>query len=216
MASTEDRGSERTKLNLTFKWVAAGLNRAIKGIRFAADEEGFMWGQPVILAGANSTNDEVVVNDIEKANSDTISSNQVGILTRSINYVMRPGTPYLFERLRTPTLFKQVTVTASGNGTIWTAVAAKNIRVMGGVITVSKDAACAGALYVTVGDATGSIIFGATISLGALVATGQVTVIPFNFPGNGFIAPVNTAIYSNLSGACTSGNITFSVWGCEE
>jgi len=217
MSSTQDQGSEKTKINLPFQWNTAGLNRSIKSIRFVADDDGAIWGYPVIIAGANSSNNELVVSDIEKANSDTISSNQVGILTRSLNYLIKPGATYAIERQRTPTIFANASaITGAGDNIVWNPAAGKRFRLMGFTVIVSKEAACAGAFYISVKD-QGTAFYRLTVSTAALVAIGQPIQFTYNFPGNGYLSTAeDNNLILDLNGALTAGSVSINYWGCEE
>ena len=102
----------------------------------------------------------------------------------------------------------------TNSGGIWTPANGKSVRLFGGVITVSKEAACAGAEYLNLA-ATETIVY-VQLSNAALVATGNVVVIPFTIPGNGYLCPKNTALTLYFNGALTAGAVACSVWGWEE
>ena len=216
MSSIEDRAPVPVKLDKPLDWFAAGLNQQAKAIRFAEDENGNLWGFPAWLVGVNYAKTFIRVNTIEKANVDNVEEDQTGILTRSTNYVFKFDSK-TWERQRTPTTFKTLADQTASGGVVWTPAGGKKYRLMGGVISLSKEAACAGMEYLTLADQGGTQILLIQISHVALVATGVVTLIPFSLPGNGYLSPTadNTLIVG-LNGALTAGSYAACVWGTEE
>jgi hypothetical protein len=123
----------------------------------------------------------------------------------------------LGEVQRTPTCFKSLPATAAGTTAIWTPPSAKKFRLMGGILTLSKEAACAANFLINFLDNAVDMKLYFTISTGALVAIGNVVLIPFSFPGNGYLSVLaGNALNVNLSGALTAGNLYVTVWGTEE
>lgn len=122
------------------------------------------------------------------------------------------------EYQRTPTIFKSGTGLTAASGAAWTPTAGKKFRLLGGLLTLSKDAAAAGTTFMTLQDAAGTYPLVSQISGGALVAPGRVTVCPFTIVGNGYLsAAANNVLNWGLSGAAlTTGAFAFVVWGTEE
>ena len=116
----------------------------------------------------------------------------------------------------TPTKFAYLNnINAAGSAPIWTPAAGKHFRLLGGIITLSKDAACAGAF--TIGLTENTIIMRFDISSAALVATGNVIVIPFAFPANGYLCAITgQALNIQPSAILTAGYVSIVVWGTEE
>lgn len=134
-------------------------------------------------------------------------------------------TPQLFngtntDMQRTPTTFKTVTATASGNTLLWDPAAAKKFRLMGYIIMVTGFAASATPLIdITFQDDTTDMGIGTSLSVpvasatvgGVLLNTGQVQL------GNGKLSAVaNNNLNINLSAALTAGVVRVTVWGTEE
>jgi hypothetical protein len=122
------------------------------------------------------------------------------------------------EVQRTPNQFRNGLATAAGYSALWNPTAGKKFRLLGGVLTLSKEAACAGAFTFSICDsATTAQIVVVGVSTAALVAMGQVVVIPFTISANGYLSLViNNVLQMSLSGALTAGQVTCSVWGTEE
>ena len=115
-----------------------------------------------------------------------------------------------------PNTFKGNTTAAAGSTTIWTPTTGTKFRLMGGLITITKDAAAAAAFNVTFLDGAAAI-FKISISGAALVATGNVIVIPFSFPSNGYLSLAADNLFTMfLSSALTAGELSISCWGTEE
>lgn len=123
------------------------------------------------------------------------------------------GTP---EVQRTPTIWK-CQIGATGSTTVWTPAAGKKYRLMGWYITISKEAACAGAFQIALQDSAGTWLFRSEISNAALVATGQVEEFSMQLNGNGYISPTaNNTLTFYATGSLTAGVCTATVWGTEE
>jgi len=121
-----------------------------------------------------------------------------------------------FEVQRTPTVHKYVTTASAGSTALWTPNAGKRVRILGGIISISKEAACAGAENVAISDVA-AVIVKIDLSAAALVATGNVIIASFTLPGNGYLcALADTSVNVVLNGALTAGTAGVTVWGCEE
>jgi len=212
--STEDKGSAKTLFNFPFYWREAGLNRSVKGIRFVEDGEGNIFGMPVINVGANASQNEIWMNSMARLNEDTVDQYQTGILVRGANYVYN-NVSTAWERQRTPVVYKYNS-NLTALSVIWTPTAGKKFRMLGGIITLAKETACAGGLIMQLKDEA-TLFMEFQISVAALVATGQVIQIPITFPGNGYLSTtVNNHLYLGPSAALTAGGFGMSVWGTEE
>ena len=121
------------------------------------------------------------------------------------------------ELLRTPNIWKtSSSITSSGANAAWTPTAGKKFRLLGYNITVSKEAACAGAFVLSIQDnATTFKVL--QLSNAALVATGQVEFFTENMGPNGYFSTtVNNVLNLTLSGALTAGACAISTHGTEE
>ena len=219
MASTDDKGSEKTLFDMPFYWREAGLNRATKNIRFVGDGEGGIWAYPTLLVGVNPARTEIRVNSIGKANTDALDPEQTGITVRNVNYVYNRALD-TFERLRTPGFFKEgVADAGAGSYDVWTPTAGKKFRLMGGVVTVACGLAAAGKLTIDIQEETlGStgIKFRTYAPIAASI-TGVANVIPFNLPGNGYLSTtVSKKLQLVTDVAITAGWVGIAVWGTEE
>lgn len=139
-----------------------------------------------------------------------------GVVALTENLLFNPDTNQM-EAQRTPTAMKYLDSCTTTGNPIWTPPANKRFRLMGGIITLSKEAACAGALLISLADVGTGNIAAFQVSNAALVATGQVLQISFQLPGNGYLSKIVGAALNNVfSGALTAGACSFTVWGTEE
>jgi len=215
MSSTDDKGAEKTLIDMPFHWKESGLNVATKNIRFVSDGEGGIWAYPTIITGANPDNNEVRVNDIGKANSDTVLTSQIGILVRSADYVIKPGAIDYFERVRTPSIFKSVTnITNTAN--IWDPAAGKRIRLMGLTICSAGAAkVAAGMLTLNINDGTNTLFHGVYLPAAASAPSG-FSFASYDFRPNGWLLVVDATLVATFSVPLTVGEFTFTAWGTEE
>lgn len=125
------------------------------------------------------------------------------------------------DSLRTPTTFKTVTATSSGNNAVWTPTSGKKFRLMGYAIYAPDDvqAGSAGDIDVTFQDGSTPIGLGFTFWAPDNTSTsnrhndssGAVQL------GNGYLSSAaNNVLNMNLSAAITLGKIRVTVWGTEE
>ena len=126
-----------------------------------------------------------------------------------------------YEIQRTPTKYKTALVTASGNTAIWTPSAGKKFRLLGYVAQVTGNSILGTAAVVDCdfreGNTSIGHAFSAFIPLLSLGSLGGAPPIPYNFPGNGYLATTADAVLNlNLSSALTGGGIRVSVFGTEE
>lgn len=183
-------------VNRALNWPSINLSEATKSVFFQTDDEGNIQAVAVIPIDPTGT---TIISGV-RANKwvyNNITNNS--------------------EIARTPTVWK----TGSGltsTTTIWTPAATAKIRVMGGFICLSKDAACAGAFAIGIYDAAAAAnVVNFQISNAALVATGQTQYFPFSFPENGYLQPVIGQVFQAvISAALTAGSFSVGLWGCEE
>lgn len=220
MSSNQDRAPKGRKiiLNKPINWPLWGLSEQVRAVRFVADEEGLIWGIPTVLSGTEFAGNQAVGDETNIAAvgsaPDHLSLSTHSLSVRSSTYVKHEVRDQL-EILKTPTVWKTVTCTAGAN-TIWDPAAGTRFRLMGGLITVSKDAATAAQEYITLLDGA-AVFMTFTISGAALVATGNVIVIPFSFPLNGYLSTTADNILGlTLATDFTAGNCNINVWGIEE
>jgi hypothetical protein len=120
------------------------------------------------------------------------------------------------EVQRTPTWFANVQTAAAGQTAIHTPAAGYKFRLLGAVITLSKEAACAGAFSFQLQDAAANFM-SYVISNAALVAIGNVVVVPIVLPSNGFLSGTTANVLNvNLSAALTAGLLSINAWGTDE
>jgi len=192
------------------------------------DEDGNIWAMPVILIDPTTGNTIVAGQGILLRSSSTPS-----IVARVAAHtpIQTLGTINALDvvslgmasdgvnwnPINTPLFFKSAQATAAGSTALWTPTAGKHFQLMGGVIMLSKEAACAGAEYVELLDAAASIGLRWDFSTAALVAMGQCVVIPFDLKPCGYYsAAANNVLNIKLNGALTAGNCSVSCWGVEQ
>lgn len=122
---------------------------------------------------------------------------------------------------RTPSVFKNITATASGDTAVWTPTTGKKFRLMGFAINVTANAAqsVAGVLNVVLRDATTPIGLGYSVFVpGAAGANFQDdSSMGFIQLGNGYLSTTtNNVLNINLSAALTSGVVQIVAIGTEE
>lgn len=221
---------KKTKMiiNRPLAWTSLNLSKEAKSLVFDVDEEGNLKAIPVILVDPTlafpATGTTARITDgLGSGTPATVCTPQLSalftggaLLCNAVDYVWNTLT-IQEEMVRTPVIFKTLlSATAAGSTAVWTPAGGKRFRLMGGSISLSKDAACAGAESIALLDNV-TTIAAWTISLGALVAIGAVTIIPFMFTQNGYLSTaINQTLNVSLNGALTAGNCSVSVWGTEE
>jgi len=177
------------------------------------------------LVGAEKMDKKVVVNKpidwqnswflSESSKSVYFEKDEDGNIKAMPVVIIDPGINPVAVGLRSATIWKTVQGLTNAGG-IWAPTAGTRWRLMGGIITISKESACASALWVALQDSSVNFAY-FQISNAALVATGQLIIIPFTFPGNGYLSSgVNNGLNLNFSAALTSGSAAVAVWGTEE
>lgn len=127
-----------------------------------------------------------------------------------------------FDRARTPTTFKTVAATASGDTALWTPTSGKKFRLMGLVVELSGNAQLGAAATFTIllRDATTATGLGFSASVGAAaISTSVPNLIESGviLLGNGILsAAANNVLNVNLSAALTAGVARVSAFGTEE
>jgi hypothetical protein len=230
----KDYGKEKTIVNKALDWAGTlFLSSSAKSIRFFKDSEGNLLGFPVVLLDPTNVGSKILgmgkvsIADPNAANSNARvfgdPENAIGVgafvslLTQAAQMLYNNTGTGTMEVQRTPVVFTtNGGFTAAGNTAFWTPAAGKKFRLLGGILTISKEAACAGAQYIMLLDAAGWIMR-FDISNAALVATGNVIVIPFNLPRNGYLSTAaNNVLNLKLNGAFTAGSCALVTWGTEE
>lgn len=127
-----------------------------------------------------------------------------------------------FDFLRTPTIFKQNTATASGSTALWTPAAGKKFRLMRYMITVPSNSV-AGAqadLVMSLLDGAGAIGVAHVCNIpvaAVLTAAPPLYVSGWIDLGNGILSALaNNVLNMNLSFALTGGQVNFLACGTEE
>ena len=123
--------------------------------------------------------------------------------------------------LRTPTIFKSVSATASGNTTVWTPASTKKFRLMRYCVMVTDNAtlAVAGVLTIKLQDSGTDLnqTHDLFVPSAALNTTGDLYVSPWIDLGNGILsATADNVLQINLSAALTAGNARVICCGVEE
>ena len=233
--STQDYGKGKVIVNKPIDWQnTLNLSEQVRSLRFARDKDGNIFAFPVVLFDPTGTSQNVLalgkvsVSDPNLPNANARcygnagagwSDATVGIVVHATPMLLKGPPGSNLEAQRTPNVFKTlVGVNAAGATAVWTPAAGKKFRLMSGNVTLTKDAACAGAEFITLSDgAEANRIRRFEISGAALVATGQVENFPFNLPGNGYLSSaINNVLNLTLNGALTAGLATANVEGTEE
>lgn len=125
-----------------------------------------------------------------------------------------------WDRLRTPTTFKTVTATASGDTALWTPAAGKKFRLMRYIVHVTGGAAMAsgGDLDIVLRDAASSLNLGHSLYVPASggTALGGFSSGWINLGNGPLSAAANNVLNVNLSAAITGGKVRVTCCGTEE
>jgi hypothetical protein len=127
-----------------------------------------------------------------------------------------------WSKPRTPTVFKTITATASGNTAVWTPGSGNKFRLLGYVISVTGDAslAAAGRLSISLADAATTLNFIHQVYLpvaapAAPLQQGFQVILPLGAFGV-LSAAANNVLNIQLSVALTSGLVNIIAYGTEE
>ena len=227
-----DYGVRKALVNAPIAWQDLRLSEQIHGLRFFRDADNNLVVIPTVLFDPTQTGSNVLpmgrvgisdpgalnsyarVNGLPGAGWSDATLGLVVHATEMLEKIV--GAARTLEAQRTPTLFKVASANAAGDNTVWTPAGGKKFRLLGFILTISKDAACAGAQHIDFYDGASRIMF-FDISSAALVATGNEIVIPINFGGNGYLSIAADNLFKvNLNGAFTTGMCTVNAWGTEE
>jgi hypothetical protein len=213
---TDEKPNSKLFFSIPIDWSTMQLTEQVRALRLARDDENLLKGQAIVIMGPDPSNSLMNVAQVGSIGNDLTRASDTALTTKAINYTWNQVSQHI-ERVRTPTSFKAVGGIASAGATaVWTPAGGKKFRVMGGLIALSKEAACAGAESIALKDSAATFLE-VDISNAALVATGQVEIIPFAYPGNGYLSTAaDNVLNVNLGGALTAGVLTVNVWGCEE
>lgn len=224
--------SKKIVINHPYNWTETDLSESVKTFYFEVDEDNNVKATPVLIFdptfNPTAIGEHIKAIDNNSSTVKNIGSSFIGLdifpngtvawalLTKSEIQLVNKATGY-DEAQRTPSVFKQVSGVTTGDNTVWDPGATKKVRLMGGIMGLSKDAACAGALVLQLVETGVSTILSFDISGAALVATGNEIVIPFNFPGNGYLfTSVATILALRFNAALTAGKGWCVAWGTEE
>ena len=225
----KDYAPNKAVVNATVQWPDLRLSEQIKHLRFFRDKDNNIVAMPVVMfdptqvglnvlpMGRVGISDPAAVNSYARVFGLPCCGwpeTTLGLVTHSTQMLQKGA---MLEAQRTPTIWRTLSAAVNAGATIiWNPPADRRFRLMGGILSLSKDAACAGAEYIGLRDDV-TDFFHIDISSGALVATGNVIVIPFAFPQNGFLsAAINNNLNLTLGGALTAGYASAQVWGTEE
>lgn len=152
------------------------------------------------------------------ASANTTGDGNSGASTAATLGMVYNGATY--DKPRTPTTFKTVQATASGNTALWTPTTGKKFRLMRFKVQITGNATLGGAAVLSVGlqDATTDIgvthdVYVPAAALNTMTGydSGWINL------GNGKIsAAANNVLNVNLSAAITAGNARVIVCGTEE
>jgi hypothetical protein len=125
-----------------------------------------------------------------------------------------------WSKLRTPTVFKTASATASGNTALWTPASGNKFRLMRFMVQITGNSTTASGAVVTVSfqdSASATNIAMDAFVPSASLGTGDDFISPWVDLGNGFLsAAANNVLNINLSSALTGGNVRVTVCGTEE
>lgn len=149
------------------------------------------------------------------ANSATGSS----IPANAFSMGMSDGTN--LQAIRTPSIFKSATATASGDTAVWTPSAGKKFRLMRYSIQVTADVATSGGgdVDIVLRDSTTATAASFSTYIPAVAGTtfGNTNQTGWVDIGNGILsAAANNVLNVNLSAALTSGKVRVVAIGTEE
>lgn len=126
-----------------------------------------------------------------------------------------------WSKLRTPTIFKTASATASGNTAIWTPGTGNKFRLMRFIVDVTDNAATAGGAVITVSLQDAAAAIG--LAFDVFVPASGVTTVLGGYSsgwidlGNGFLsAAANNALNVNLTATITGGVCRVTCCGTEE
>jgi len=212
LSSNVDKSKTIIKINAPLKWIEWMLTQQARSLRFVQDEEGNLWSQPIVIAGLNPQEDQINIAPVGRHYEPT-GMDEYALHVKASMQLYNVA-EYALETQRTPNIFK--TNNGTSDYTVWDPAAGKRFRLMSFQILLSKEVACAGALNITLLDATETICT-FPISSAALVAMGQIHCINVVLPGNGYlsVAADNTLIVG-FSANLTAGLITMNAQGTEE
>lgn len=154
------------------------------------------------------------------AASSTADANTGTTMVPAGQYAYVAGASGVWDRIRTPNVFKTAAATASGNTAIWTPASGRKFRLMRYRVELSGDAAISGGGVLTVKfqDATTDINLAHSVYVPAVAGTAMGAYSTgWNDLGNGILsAAANNVLNVNLSAALTSGTCRVIACGTEE
>lgn len=153
---------------------------------------------------------------VQSANQDLTAPGLASLYTAALAFYYN-NLLNQFERVRTPTVFKNAVILNNGSTAIWTSGVGKKWRLMGICITLMQGTTAAAASKLSVLDVAADTGIGVTICSAAMTAVLNATVVLNISLGNGILAAAtNTALNINLSSALAICGANVQVWGTEE
>jgi len=191
---TQNQNPLRTKSPPFFPMSTDGygwnLLKSFRSLRLPEDGEGNAWALPVIITDPTMTRPHY---------PNEVFNNITGV----------------FDFQKTPTIWKYNNLTNDGD--IWTPATGKKFRLMGGIITIAGAALAVAAINTLDILDEAAIIMRLQIWCPLAAAATDTIIIPFSFPGNGYLsAAINQDLKLDINAPITQGSIAFNVWGCEE
>jgi hypothetical protein len=234
LSATDDKASQPVIINKPLDWAGTfALSQQAKSIRFVEDENGNLWGFPVVLIDPSSAapiqaRGSVTLKDFQSSTfasveilySGAVSTTGGNAGLHTFAHLMLDNTTagsQKWESQRTPTFWKWALCTTVAATAVWTPTAGKKFRLMGLTICPDAGLAAAGIQKISLLDSATDIgiNFQTYLPIAASIAH-QVPIVVV-FPGNGFLsAAANNVLNCTLTSACTAGGISISVFGTEE
>lgn len=229
-SAVEDKSKKPVFINKPLDWSTTfNLSQAVRSIRFVEDGEGNLWGFPVVMVDPagnspiearaavvirDATTPGSTANVITPAVYDLAAASFRALETYSAQVVYKPSTPG-WEAQRTPDTFKTLFNQTAGGNVLWDPAVGARVRLMGGIFTIAAPTLGAAAVNrVGLYDSAVQVIYLEFWCAAAAAATN--IVLPFNFPGNGYLCPLNGDLSMTLATNLTAGSISVTVWGTEE
>jgi len=224
----KDYGPNKAIVNAAVQWQDLRLSEQIKHLRFFRDKDNNIVVMPVIMFDPTQTGLNVLpMGRVGISDPTTLNSYArvfghpcigwpeatLGLVTHSTQMVQNC---LQLEAVRTPTIFKSVSINAIGPTIIWDPTPGTKFRLMGGIIT-GCGAILAVAAYTLINfldEANPMYLdFGAWIP----AAGADMAPIAFDLKPNGYFSVLaDNRLRVGLLAAFTGGSLRVTVWGTEE
>jgi hypothetical protein len=150
--------------------------------------------------------------------SDTYADSNAGMQGIALGMLWNGAS---WDRSRTPSTFKTVEATSSGDTAVWTPTSTKKFRLMGYSIEVTADAATSGGadLAIVLRDNSTALGCGVTVFIpnaGATTMAGAYNSGQRSLGNGKLSAAADQVLNVNLAAALTAGKVRVNVWGTEE